>query len=108
MSAREKLLKRRPRTIEVDGDSFTVRAPSIAEQIRIEALNEAGKPQEAMNLILATCLLEEDGTQMFSGAEDADIALIPLDMVPALCEKITELSRPGKFKATVKNSDATP
>lgn len=108
MTARERLLKKRPCKVEVNGEEFTVRALTIAETIQVTALSEAGKHQESMNFILGSAMLEDDGKQMFANPEDPAINDVPMDLIPGLCDKIGNLAKSKSVAALEKNSDATP
>lgn len=108
MSARDRLLKKRPRTAKTDAGDFQVRALTIAETQSIAALNDAGKAQESMLAILGYAVLEDDGQQMFKGADDPDIASIPMDVIPQLSEQIAKLGQVRSVEKIEKNSDATP
>ncbi len=106
MTARERLLKKRPRVVEIDGEKFHVRSLSISEGIRVEALHK--DPGAALNMILASALLEDDGSQMFTDGDDPAIGEIPFELVPLITEAIQKLSKLKSVTALEKNSEATP
>lgn len=108
MSARDKLLKRRPRPVDVDGDQVFVRALTVQEFLDAEQLakDEAKQFEFCAQVVAAGCV-EENGQPVFSGPADKSIAMIPLDTLRLLTEKIRDASKTGNPQATLKNSEAT-
>lgn len=109
MSARDRLLKRRPRKVTIDGDDFYVRSLTLREAAKVDAFPHTASGAigiEGISYLLATCLTDEDGKPIFDGPEDDSIQDIPGDTLSRLTKEIEKLS--GAGKAHEKNSVATP
>ena len=108
MTAREKLLKRRPKELDIDGEKFYLRALTIAEGIKAGTLDkDKENHREFVGFVLSCGLTDDSGEVVFTGPDDPGIENIPMDLVTRLLAEITSLSQVGKFKATEKNLDAT-
>ncbi len=105
MSAAEKLKRRVPREIEIDGDKIMIRSMTLREAIRAEELakNDDG---EIGKYVISRCVVEPDGTQAFID-DDPAVLDIPADKLRILVAEITKLTNPSKPKAIEKNSEAT-
>jgi hypothetical protein len=114
VSARERLLKKRPRQIELDdGEKIPVRSLTIAESLKVDALQAASQKDEAkkdemVNFIISRVMIEDDGTQIFKDETDPAIQDVPLEMVTLILEKVKSLTKTKAVDSIVKNSDATP
>ena len=108
MTVRERLLKKRPRFIEVDGDKIPVRSLTIAEGDKVEALQTAGDNDALANFILSRVMIEDDGSQMFSDENDPAIQDVPVELVVPILDKVRSFSKPKSIDAIEKNSEATP
>lgn len=105
MSARDKLLSRKPKPIEIDGEQVFARALTIRESLDAEKL--AGDHRAFVFFVLSRAITEEDGTPVFSGESDDGLNDIPMDRASELVKAVTSLTQTGKPKALEKNSDAT-
>ncbi len=108
MSARDRLLKKRPREIEIDGEKISVRSLTIAEGEKIEKLRAAGDNDGYANYIVSRVMLEDDGSQMFKDENDPQIQDVPLEMVPLILNRVLSLTKTKSVDALAKNSEATP
>lgn len=110
MTAREKLLKRKSRKIEIDGDEFFVRSMTLREVLWLQEQKIAGKEEdfETVAFIVANCLTDEQGAPLFAGKDDDAIRDIPTDRLQEITQKVGKLSRSGSQAAALKNSEATP
>ena len=104
MTARERLLKRRPRTIEIDGDKITVRSLTVGETIRVQSmLGDVSQEAAVAAFIAAKCVLNDDGTQLFSGDDDPAIQEIPTDTLTLIADAAMKMSRYGDVEKAKKN-----
>jgi hypothetical protein len=109
MSARDRLLKRKPRDITIDGEQYKARTPTLRESLRFEALLKDPETQkQALEFFITCCLLEEDGSPMFLGESDESLQEIPVDRMQELATEIGKLAKVPSLQKTEKNSDATP
>lgn len=109
MSARDRLLKRKPRDITVDGETYKARTPTLRESLRFETLLKTPETQkQALEFFIACCLLEEDGSPMFTGETDESLQEIPVDRMQEISTEIGKLAKVPSLQKTVKNSEATP
>lgn len=109
MNARDKLLKRKPKPLEIDGETIYVRSLTIAEFLHVEGMQkDESRQSEFVGYLISRAVTDEDGTPIFATETDPAINDLPLDLVARLTTEITQLSKTGRFTATVKNFDATP
>ena len=109
MSARDRLLKRKPRDITVDGEQYKARTPTLRESLRFESLLKDPETQrQALEFFIASCLLEEDGSPMFTSESDESLQEIPVDRMQEISAEIGKLAKVPSLQKTVKNSEATP
>ena len=95
MTSRERLLKKRPRAVDIEGEPVFVRAMTMAEILKVEALsagNDDAKKYEALTYIVAACVVEVDGSAVFSGADDAAIQDLPIDVLKRLVDEVNKAS----------------
>lgn len=104
MTARERLRKRRPKAIEIDGEKFTVRALTVGEIFELEAMQaDPQRTGKIPGFVAAACLLEDDGTPLFSGPDDPGINDIPVDTLSEISDAVSRLSRTPSLAKTQKN-----
>lgn len=104
MTARERLRKRRTKEIVIGDEKFLVRATTIGEVFEVEAMqNDPERVAKIPGFIASVCLLEDDGSQMFSGPDDPEILLIPVDTLQEIALEVGKLSRAPSLGKTVKN-----
>lgn len=109
MSAKDKLLKRRPKPLEIDGETYYVRPLTVREfQEAAVIIKDAARYMEYATFTVAKALTDENGAAVFADDKDPALADLPLDLTYRLAEEVASLSNTGKFQAIVKNSDATP
>ena len=108
MSARDRLLKRKPKELDIDGEKVFVRSLTVAEFLHVEPwAKDPTKNREFVAYLIARAVTDETGMPIFADENDAEIDNLPLDLVKRLTEEITELSKTGKFKSVEKNLEAT-
>lgn len=96
--------KRRSKEVMIGDDKFLVRATTIGEVFEVEAMQ--ADPERAAKVpgyIASICLLEDDGSPMFSGPEDPGILEIPVDTIQEIAAEVGKLSRAPSLAKTVKN-----
>lgn len=104
MTPRERLKKRRPKQVKVDGESFTVRSLTIGETLLIQEMaQDASRQAKVPAFIASRCILDDDGSPLFSDESDADIGEIPTDTLNELANEIGRLSNAGSFVKIEKN-----
>lgn len=105
MSARDKLLSRKPKPIDIDGEQVFARALTIRESLEAEKL--ASNHKAFVFYVLSRAITEEDGSPVFETEDDEALNDIPMDRASELVKAVTSLTQTGKPKALEKNSDAT-
>lgn len=114
MSAtKDKLRKRKPRKVEIDGDVFFVRSMTIAEVEHVDVL--AANPQRNAEIIgysLTRCVVEESGENVFdveTTATDGSVQFdpvikeIPIDVAMKLSQEIRNATQPASIDTAKKN-----
>ncbi len=113
MSAtKDKLKKRRPRKVSIEGDDFFVVSQTLAESEHVEALaKDESRGGEIISYSLSVGVVDEDGTPVFDqtgidknpGEFDPDIRLIPIETAVILSQKIREVTTPQAIEVAKKN-----
>ncbi len=101
---KDKLLKKRPRNVKIDDDTFCVRSMTIAETIQSDAIGTT--PDKYVDLIayvLGRCVIDRDGQPVFESESDPAIQELPTDVALLLVEEIRKATRPTKSETLVKN-----
>lgn len=101
--SKESLFKRRPRAIEIEGDTFYVRSMTLAEAIEVDRLKEAGDSIKAAQYSVARCVVSESGEPVLS---EEDVPQVPMDILHRLGALIAEVSSTASRGDIRKNSDA--
>lgn len=101
---KEALLRKRPREVKIDDDTFYVRSMTIAETVKSD---ELGKSDSGfiplINYVLSRCVLQKDSAPVFASENDPDIHEIPTDVAHRLVEEIRKATRPPSTETIVKN-----
>lgn len=108
MTPRERLLKRKPRTVTVEGEEFLIRMPTVREAMEFESLLKSEETQRrALSYFVAHCLVNDDGSEVFESESDPALDDIPIDMLQGLCQAIGKMSKVPSLEKIEKNSEAT-
>lgn len=99
--ARTALLKRRVRSLDIDGETVYYRSPTLREAAEIDKM----EGEEMMRFVVTTCLCEEDGTLIFSGKDDDSYLDLPVETVGLVADAINNSGK-VTVKGAEKNSDA--
>ena len=99
--SRKALLKRVPRGVEINGETVHVRSLTLREAWRFDELAK-GEELAAMRFLVATCVVEPDGSQTFAQDDEA-IADIPVDTIRQIGEAVKKVSEPGSVEKAEKN-----
>jgi hypothetical protein len=101
---KEKLLRKRPRELKIDDDTFYVRSMTLAESLKSDELGKS--PDNYMPMIdyvLSACVVDPNGKPVFQSESDPDIHEIPTDVAYRLVEEIRKATRPASTEAVLKN-----
>lgn len=107
--ASERLRKRKPRKVEIDGDEFWVRSMTLREVEQVDKLSKSPNPYDALTYAVAACLVNgsDDDEPAFTGPDDPDLRDVPTDKLRQLADEIGKASTTGSLEKQTKNSDAT-
>lgn len=105
MSAtKDRLKKRRPRKVTIEGDDYFVVSQTIAESEHVDLLaKDETQANQIIGYSLFAGLVEEDGSAVFESPEDPDIKLIPIETALILSQEIRKATTPQSFEAAKKN-----
>lgn len=107
-SARDKLLRRCPKAIDIDGESIHVRSMTLAEVLEVESMEKAGRAQsDIASYVVSRCVVESDGHAVFDRPDDPDLLNITTDKLAKITDAVGKLSRAGSAATLEKNSAAT-
>jgi hypothetical protein len=108
MTARERLLKRGPKKISVEGETAYIVSMTLREAIHAESL--AKSDGELGRYVISRCVVDEDGQRIFADDDEA-ILDIPADKMRVLVMAIVNATHPkdpeAASQAIEKNSEAT-
>lgn len=106
---KDRLLKKRPREVDIDGDKFFVRSLTLAESIKVDELSAAangdpGKTADALSYMLCHCVVDANGNPVIDENEAKEIQI---DVASRLAEEVRKATRPPSLENQIKNSEPT-
>lgn len=104
MSLKDQLTKRRPRTIEMDGDTFYVVSMTIAEADHVDKISaDPERTGEILGYCLSHCLVDENGAKLLESETDPTIQEIPIETAMKLAQEIRNATNPQPIETAKKN-----
>lgn len=94
-------IRRQPHKVEIDGNSFYVRALTKAEIKRIDAVEDSQKEDE----LLRCGVCDENGLPKLKADDSSET--VPVSVVAGLIAKIQEVSRPDLKKNSTETNDSS-
>jgi len=104
MSLKDRLLRPRPRPVEIDGEQFYVCSMTLGLAEQVDSMAEQpGQERATAALVLSRCVLEEDGKPVFDDENDAGLAAVPVDVALQLVQEIRKITKPPTVDAVKKD-----
>lgn len=101
---KDRLTKRRPRKVSIEGDEFFVVSMTIAEADHVDILSkDETRNAEILGYCLSRCLVDEAGAPVLDGEEDPTIKEIPIETATKLAQEIRNATNPPPIDSTKKN-----
>ena len=99
--SRAALLKRKPRRVEINGESVFVRSLTLREAMEFD---KRTKDDEGGGLryLVSTCVVDEAGASIFA-SDDPTIEDIGVDVIRELAEAVVKVSAAGSVEKAAKN-----
>lgn len=117
-SVLSRLQKRRASAIEIDGETFYVRAMTIGELRRVDALVKEDADKRTGFVVGCTLCADAEGAQALPPAEGetdaawadrvlSELADVPTSTIAALSKGVADIGRTPKLETIAKNSPGT-
>lgn len=106
MTTKEKLLRPRPRKVDIGGDMVFIRSLTIAEWEAACSVGERDDPQASRDFALflvSRGVVDESGARVFDSEADPDLTQVPSDVLILLSNRVHKLTTSGTVETIEKN-----
>ena len=99
--SRKALLKRRPKAVEINGETVYVRSLTLREAMHVDEMSKSD-PMKVPAYMVSVAVVDVDGSSVFA-LDDSEIDDIPVETLHELGEHIRKASAPGDVGKAIKN-----